>query len=213
MFERWLINIRASRLQRLLAGNRPPRKWRLLIAECCRRLGQEDIARLCEGLAEGQALEEESRLLRHRPWLTRFQREPRRYRPTRVPPTDQVREFMWLALHDDPHYAVSQMMDLGPALLQKGWAELIDDIFGESSDPAIDPRWLTSTVIDLARTIYDEIPGPESQVKMAILADALQDAGCDSETMLSHCRSGIGHIRGCWLLDAILCPASVDQRA
>lgn len=34
---------------------------------------------------------------------------------------------------------------------------------------------------------------------MPILADVLQEAGCDSEDMLSHCRGAGPHARGCWV--------------
>ena len=36
---------------------------------------------------------------------------------------------------------------------------------------------------------------------MPILADALQDAGCDHEDILSHCRGPGPHVRGCWVID------------
>ena len=38
---------------------------------------------------------------------------------------------------------------------------------------------------------------------MPILADALQDAGCDNEDILSHCRGEGPHVRGCWVLDLL----------
>jgi hypothetical protein len=40
---------------------------------------------------------------------------------------------------------------------------------------------------------------------MPILADALQDAGCDCEDILNHLRDpNATHVRGCWALDLIL---------
>jgi hypothetical protein len=40
---------------------------------------------------------------------------------------------------------------------------------------------------------------------MPILADALQDAGCDSDAILSHCRdTNQAHVRGCWVVDQVL---------
>ena len=39
---------------------------------------------------------------------------------------------------------------------------------------------------------------------MPILADALQDAGCEDAAILDHCR-GLGpHVRGCWVVDLVL---------
>jgi len=40
--------------------------------------------------------------------------------------------------------------------------------------------------------------------RMPILADALEEAGCDSCDALTHCRGPGPHIRGCWVVDLIL---------
>jgi hypothetical protein len=39
---------------------------------------------------------------------------------------------------------------------------------------------------------------------LPILADALQDAGCDNDDVLSHCRGPGPHFRGCWVVDLVL---------
>jgi hypothetical protein len=39
---------------------------------------------------------------------------------------------------------------------------------------------------------------------MPILADALQDAGCDDPGVLAHCRDAGPHVRGCWVIDLLL---------
>ena len=62
------------------------------------------------------------------------------------------------------------------------------------------PDWRTSTVLDLARTIYDR----RAFELMPILSDALLDAGCDHQMIQEHCRCGRPHARGCWVLDAII---------
>jgi hypothetical protein len=64
----------------------------------------------------------------------------------------------------------------------------------------INPRWLTSTVVALAEGIYVD----RAFDRLPILADALQDAGCDSADILAHCRSDGPHVRGCWVVDLIL---------
>jgi hypothetical protein len=65
---------------------------------------------------------------------------------------------------------------------------------------AVDPAWLTSDVLLLARGIYDE----RAFDRVPILADALQDAGCDSDDILTHLRGPGPHVRGCWALDLVL---------
>jgi hypothetical protein len=39
---------------------------------------------------------------------------------------------------------------------------------------------------------------------LAVLADALEDAGCTDQTILCHLRSAGPHGRGCWALDHFL---------
>ncbi len=62
------------------------------------------------------------------------------------------------------------------------------------------PQWNTSTVTALAKGIYDDALHDH----LPILADALQDAGCDDDEMLNHCRRDKPHTRGCWVIDNIL---------
>jgi hypothetical protein len=81
---------------------------------------------------------------------------------------------------------------------------LIRDAFGNPFCPQyLDPAWLRwhdSCVVQMARTIYEDRRFED----LPILADALEEAGCDNEWILWHCREPAEHARGCWLLDAIL---------
>jgi hypothetical protein len=78
---------------------------------------------------------------------------------------------------------------------------LLRCIFGNPLRPvSIDPAWLTSDVIPLARGIYEE----RAFDRLPILSDALQDAGCENEDILNHCRSEGPHVRGCWVIDMLL---------
>ena len=43
-----------------------------------------------------------------------------------------------------------------------------------------------------------------AKVSMPILNDALYEAGCCDETILSHCRGPGPHVRGCWVVDLVL---------
>jgi hypothetical protein len=61
--------------------------------------------------------------------------------------------------------------------------------------------WNDRLVPRLAQAIYEERRWGD----IPLLADALLDAGCDNEDMLSHAREqGAVHTRGCWLLDLLL---------
>jgi hypothetical protein len=80
--------------------------------------------------------------------------------------------------------------------------EVVRDLFGNPFRPvAFDSVWRTPVPVALAARMYEARDfGP-----MPILADALQDAGCDNEDVLSHCRDPRAtHVRGCWVVDGVL---------
>ena len=80
-------------------------------------------------------------------------------------------------------------------------AEIIRDIFGNPFRPVtLDPDWRTTTAMQIARGMYDS----RDFAAMPILADALQDAGCDNADILDHCRGSGPHVRGCWVADLVL---------
>jgi hypothetical protein len=83
-------------------------------------------------------------------------------------------------------------------------SQMLRDIFGNPFRlVAVDltwPAWNDGTVRRIAQAIYDE----RAFDRMPILADALEDAGCDSADILNHCRSGSEHVRGCWVVDLLL---------
>ena len=75
------------------------------------------------------------------------------------------------------------------------------DVAGNPFRPiTFDPSWRTETVVGLATGI-DESGAYE---RMPILADALQEAGCEDEQVLAHARGPGPHVRGCWLVDMVL---------
>ena len=107
-----------------------------------------------------------------------------------------------------PSYVAEDVIGAASLLEQQNDTErhivrLLHDIFGPLPfrDVAISPAWRTSDVLALARGIYEE----KAFDRMSILADALQDAGCDNDEILTHCRAaGWEHVRGCWVVDLLL---------
>jgi hypothetical protein len=80
----------------------------------------------------------------------------------------------------------------------------IRDIFANRFRPVtFDPAWVqwnAGTVRKMAQAIYDD----RAFDRLPILADALEDAGCDNRDVLDHCRAGGEHVRGCWVVDLLL---------
>ncbi|MFL5340226.1 MAG: hypothetical protein ACJ8F7_08735, partial [Gemmataceae bacterium] len=91
-------------------------------------------------------------------------------------------------------------------------AALLRCIFGNAfrPSPPLSPAvlaWSDGTVRRLAEAIYEERQLPAGTLNaghLAILADALLDAGCDDEALIQHCREPGPHVRGCWAVDLIL---------
>ena len=81
------------------------------------------------------------------------------------------------------------------------WGWTLHDPF--QSIPTIDPAWLVwnqGTIPKVAQAIYDQ----RAFDRMPILGDALEEAGCNNEEILGHCRQPSEHVKGCWLLDLVL---------
>jgi hypothetical protein len=78
---------------------------------------------------------------------------------------------------------------------------LLRDIIGYPYRPiALAPACRTPEVLLLARSLYEERRFED----MPVLADALEEAGCQDAAVLGHCRGPGPHVRGCWVLDLLL---------
>jgi hypothetical protein len=89
--------------------------------------------------------------------------------------------------------------------LRQSQADLLRDIFGNPFRPLpqLNPAWLAwegGTVPKLAASIYEE----RAFDRLPILADALEEAGCDAAELLTHLRGPGPHVRGCWAVDLLL---------
>ena len=100
------------------------------------------------------------------------------------------------------HYAAAEPN--GRNTKDPGQANVIRDVLGNPLRQAV----LNSASLHrddgmvqrIAQGIYDG----RTFARMPILGDALSDAGCADEEVLSHCREPGEHVRGCWLLDLVL---------
>lgn len=167
-----------------------PRKLRLLACACLiavDRLNdvQRRIISVGERFADGDG-ETEVAALRS---STVF-RNPRYQHLTLLLADDVSRTFR-------PVFSHEYMLARGT----HAYCTIIRDIFGNPFRPvAFESAWLTETVLGLARGIYED----RAFERLSILADALQEAGCENEDILNHCREPGEHVRGCWVIDLVL---------
>jgi hypothetical protein len=77
---------------------------------------------------------------------------------------------------------------------------IVREIFGNPfRQVAVAPEWITPTVLALANGIYAD----RAFDRMPILADGLEESGCDNKDILLHCRQPGEHVRGCWVIDLL----------
>jgi hypothetical protein len=124
--------------------------------------------------------------------------------------SDQHLAYEWM-LHpnqwsNDPSTFVRAAREGGLVLAAQ--AVLLRDIFGNPFRlVTLDAEWKTPTVLSLAQAAYENRTLPAGTLEpdsLAILADALEDAGCDNADLQGHLRSLGPHVRGCWPVDLLL---------
>ncbi|MDB5312003.1 MAG: hypothetical protein JWO38_6205 [Gemmataceae bacterium] len=212
----WLACADPVSMLRFLKGKANDRKLRLFACACCRRLwhllvderGRNGVG-VAERLADGRATRDE---------VKEAEGHARRTM-TSVPANAGYNAtcavvialshasyhgaFLQLAADtaDIAGYAVEPTGGQGKSAEHAAQAVLLRDISGNPFHPmTADPSWLTSAAISLAQGIYAD----RAFDRFPILADALQDAGCDHPDILAHCRSDGPHVRGCWVVDLVL---------
>ncbi len=206
--DEWLAATNPDELVFHLGEKQSRRKARLLACACCRRMGElipeqtRPILDTAERYADREAKKYE--LPSHIKQLQRLDNRADRavllvaYKHGSLGTLRlAVSEARWVLA------ANGQGRHFGEPLAAESTvqARLVRDIFGNPFRPVVvEPLWLTSTVLALATGIYQE----KAFDGMPILADALQDAGCDSDDVLNHCRQPGEHVRGCWVVDLLL---------
>ncbi len=198
-------------LQWLYSSGLPPRKFQLYAASVCRRswdaiqcgAGREAVVVL-ERYAEGEATHAELSEALHRVPVD----------AEGWPPVDMAAEYalgyigradtalasLGLMLRtdgkSDPGIVETFRLDPSRAL----W-----EVFGNPFRPVYLPSQ-SSLVMALAKGTYAErlADGQLDWHRLAVLADAVEEAGWCDQTLLAHLRTPGAHYRGCWALDAVL---------
>jgi hypothetical protein len=218
----WAASVNPGEMIRFLCSERGEsrrasgrRKLRLFGCACIRRVwhklrdeGDHAVVAAAEGWADGEVTPEQAdEVLR------------------RVSPLGQfgylaaVRGAMKLLLRE-PRKASEAWWDAGSAAGSHGrdyaerfraesaqQAALLRDIFGDPFRPAALGRCVTPTARDLALAAYEQRQLPAGLLdpaRLAVLADALEDGGCDDASLLGHLRGPGPHVRGCHAVDLCL---------
>jgi hypothetical protein len=118
-------------------------------------------------------------------------------------------EAIWRSLEYVTHWAAVAEKEAADEC--RSQSALLRCVFGNPfrSPPALDPSLLErDPILKLARAAYEDRSLPAGTLDpacLAVLADALEEAGCRERALLDHCREqGTIHVRGCWVLDLIL---------
>jgi hypothetical protein len=204
----WLACTDPIPMLEFLRGKASNRKLRLFIADGVKTLGaifgkdQEVLSEMHEQVAEGQATEEdlERFLLRGMPELWEH-RAPGGNLPS-------VWELARMVVRDRFKLAPLERSEVVTAESRSAenadMCGVLRCIFGSLFRPVtLDPgilRWNGGTIPRIARAIYEG----GNFGDLPILADALEEAGCTSADILSHCRAPGPHVRGCWVVDLLL---------
>ncbi len=138
-------------------------------------------------------------------------------REARVPPYCWAYAELSDSRSPQPAWEFALLTTLLPRMVQRtaavgredlAQAALLRDLFGNPFRPvSLEPAWLTPSVTHVALATYDEriLPsGALDSLRLKVLADALEEAGCTNPDLLDHLRGPGPHVRGCWPVDLLL---------
>jgi hypothetical protein len=226
--QEWLKATDPQAMLEFLRGKASERKLRLFACACCRQLDptlSDETVRtaieVTEQWVDGTASQEELeaawtavQAVIYQPWIAGLEEhraltigEPKRTWLRRIAKwaSNAVRPGAAFMAAEAPND--SWMLERG--VVEEGWKStltcLLRDVFGPLPfrPVTIDPAWLTwhdGLLVSIAQRMYDARDFSD----MPVLADALEEAGCTNPDILNHCRSRGEHVRGCWVVDALL---------
>lgn len=194
----WLASADPRQMIQRLRSRASARKLQLFVCACLRQAGiasQDGAVAMSERFVEGEVSEAEL----DDAW--RHSSCPASLEPQRMA-WDIARMSRWLA----PLVAwrIRRAQDTAADSLMGPQCDLLREIFGNPFRPVvIDPLWLAwqdGVIPKLAQAIYCQ----RMFNHLPALANTLNEAGCTDSEILSHCRSTVKHVRGCWVVDSLL---------
>jgi hypothetical protein len=222
----WLACSDPTAMLDFLRGKVSERKWRLLGCACCRRVWHllsdvrhREAVAIAERLADGEATEEGARPVADASYSATFHRPATILVPgcrtickggaahllvRHLSSYDDWDETYRCPPLENTELAAAEVREPLRQRERAAQAALVRDVFGNPFRPiSINRAWLSwngDTILKMARAVYDD----RAFDGLPILADALEDAGCTDAQILDHCRRPGEHVRGCWVVDALL---------
>jgi hypothetical protein len=187
----WLASTDPLSLLEALRGKAGERKLRLFACACWRQRGKE-LAALGRG----------TRLLDAAADLERVADGLEPLRPMDEWATTLLAHDAWAAARQT---AVAMLPRGEGPVSAAPMAHLLHDLFGDPFRPTTAPErpvlaWRGGAVGRLAEAVYQE----RRFEALPVLADMLEEAGCSDADVLGHLRGPGPHVRGCFVVDAIL---------
>jgi hypothetical protein len=217
--EAWLSCSDPLAMLRFLHGRASGRKFRLFAAACAR----DEFANgaIPEGECPAESLPQyHAAIQAAEAFADGGPAPPRRHffhwvaLPTYDPITDEDVAHSALGFNADVGLWMTPIETTVPAIISRYRtypAHYLRDIFGSvfhrgALGPAL-RAWQGGVVVRLAQAAYEERALPAGTLcpaRLAVLADALEDAGCTDADVLDHLRGPGPHVRGCWAVDLLL---------
>ncbi len=222
---KWRDCVEASEMLAYLRGRASERKFRLFAVGCCRRIWEllkdprsRAAVELAERFADGGAPAEElakAHLAAHEVTGDPFgevRKASAEHAAALAADNDETGPwYRWCA--GNAAVALARARRTPHALRgasgqhtgeMAAQCRLLRDLFDDLFRPVkVEANWLArndGAARHLAQMAYDD----RDFSQLPILADALEDAGCDNAELLAHLRGPGEHARGCWALDALL---------
>jgi hypothetical protein len=228
----WLLCNDPRVMLEFLKGRISERKLRLFVLHCCRCLGHlfvdkpyrqaVDVAeRFVEGLATAAELADAYRVTEEAAlrgskdatagplWLASFMSGPPDTIASAFAEDPDALAILASAatMEDATMVAVIQfcipwakVLGLLPSTMASILRDILHPPYRSVLIKASWRAWNAGITRTLAQAIYQD----RVFQNLPILADALEEAGCTDADILNHCRQPGEHVRGCWVLDALL---------
>jgi len=219
--QEWLTTTDDRAMLRFLGSRHSVRKMRLFLVGCARSIWDEIpvdwwkeamliVEAYADGGCDGEAIHQQTRrfegLYRHDTNDPDYLAVTQSAREMFDDPTGPVMSKFMICLtaarSDRAMHMLGRMTaPTGGRHRVSNAVPLLRDVIGNPFRPvAFNPSWRTEHSVGLASRMYEE----REFAAMPILADALQEAGCENADILAHCREPGTHVRGCWVVDLVL---------